>query len=390
MTEASTTPAPAKRNSSIEALRIAAMVGIVAHHYAVHGGVMGVTFDQDAAVTLSVASAFGKWGVDLFVLVGAYFMVKRPSRGRSLASIYAQVLPISLLILATFLVVAPDTVSGTEIKKSVLPVIFGQYWFVTAYVMLVLIAPYLAMVATGLTRVQLGRLIAVGVALWSVLNLVDGVWLYVSDLAWFALLFMIASYMRLHPLPGSRGAWIAAAFGTGVAIPVAMWIATTLRWNATGLPEDLGWTRWLVAGPYSPLSLAFAVALLGAVLKSRERQSRVVNYWAAAAFGVYLIHDNPMVRAWVWSDLVETPRQASSDWLLLTALGTTLVIYVACSAIIFVLQPVVLRPALRVTTAIRLRVEARLGSAPDTPGPDTPGPDTPAPGPATGDTPDRD
>ncbi|WP_084105002.1 acyltransferase [Demequina sp. NBRC 110056] len=350
----------ARRNSSIEALRIVAMLGIVAHHYAVHGGVMSVTFDKDAAVTLSVVSAFGKWGVDLFVLVGAYFMVRSPSRGKALASIYAQVLPISLLILAAFLVAAPETVGLHDIKRSVLPVIFGQYWFVTAYVILVLIAPYLAIVATAITRVQLGRLIAVGVVLWSLLTMIDGVWLNVSDLGWFVLLFFIAAYMRLHPLPGTRRAWIGATLVTGMLLTAGMAAATTLRWNATGLPEDLGWPRWLISGQYSPVALAFAVALFGAVLKSRERHSRVVNYWAAAAFGVYLIHDNPLVRGWIWSDLVDTPRAAAQDWLALHAIGASIAVYVACSVIIFILQPIVLNPALKATTAIRTRVERAL------------------------------
>ena len=349
-----------QRNARIEILRIAAMIGIVAHHYAVHGGVMNVTFDRDAAIQLSVISGFGKWGVDLFVLVGAFFMVQRPSRGRALASIYAQVLPLSWLILAAVAVTGIATLSTGDVKDSLLPVIFGQYWFVTAYVMLVLIAPYLAMVAQGLERVQLLRLIVVGVTVWSILTLVDGVWLGVSNLGWFALLFMIAGYMRLHPLPGSPRAWTASAVGTGLALVLALAVATTMRWNATGLPEDLGWPRELIAGQYSPLALAFAVAILGAAIKRRERHSRVVAYWASAAFGVYLLHDNPLLREWLWIEVVDTPRAAAQPWLLLHAVVAVLVIYVVCSLIIFALQPLVLKPALRVATAVRVRVERRL------------------------------
>src|SRR5690554_2375037 len=205
---------PKRRNSTIEVLRIIAMIAIVAHHYGVHGGVMDGTNSAGTGVALSVVSGFGKWGVNLFVLVGAYFMVERPTRGRPLANIVSQVLPISWLILGLTAIFALDTLTPGAAKASIMPVIFSQYWFVTAYVMLVLIGPYLALLARSLSRKQLGRLIAVGVVLWSLLIMVDGVWLGASNLGWFALLFMIAAYIKLHPIPGSRKTWTIAAISS--------------------------------------------------------------------------------------------------------------------------------------------------------------------------------
>src|SRR5690554_4841112 len=118
---------PKRRNSTIEVLRIIAMIAIVAHHYGVHGGVMDGTNSAGTGVALSVISGFGKWGVNLFVLVGAYFMVERTTRGRALASIYSQVLPISWLILAFTAIFAIDTLSAGDAKTATLPVIFSQY-----------------------------------------------------------------------------------------------------------------------------------------------------------------------------------------------------------------------------------------------------------------------
>ncbi|MFN3867111.1 MAG: hypothetical protein ACK4MD_10425, partial [Demequina sp.] len=97
-----------------------------------------------------------------------------------------------------------------------------------------------------------------------------------------------------------------------------------------------------------------------AAIKRPVHHSRVVNYWAGASFGVYLIHDNPLLRSWLWTDLADTARAAAHDWLPLHAVVTVADVALPSSLIIFALRPVVLRPALRVATAIRTRVEARL------------------------------
>lgn len=351
---------PTRRNSTIEVLRIVAMVAIVAHHYAVHGGVMVGTNSAGTGVALSVISGFGKWGVNLFVLVGAYFMVERATRGRALANIFSQVLPISWIILGLTAVFAFDTLTPGAAKASIMPVIFSQYWFVTAYVMLVLIGPYLAMLARALTQKQLGRLIMVGVVLWSLLITVDGVWLSASNLGWFALLFMIAAYIRLHPIPGSRAVWSIAALASVAVIFFGLLAFTAYRWATVGDASGLAWPREILAGEYSPLALASAVCVLVAAFKAPPTLSPKANYWASAAFGVYLIHDHSLVRRWLWTDWVDTTSAAGHWWLPLHAFVAVLVVYVGASLIIVALRPVVLDPSLRVATAIRKRVEARL------------------------------
>ena len=351
---------PKSRNSTIEVLRIVAMVAIVAHHYGVHGGVMEGTNSAGTGVALSVISGFGKWGVNLFVLAGAYFMVERATRGRALASIYSQVLPISWLILGLTAIFAIDTLTLGDAKAAIMPVIFSQYWFVTAYVMLVLIGPYLALLARTLTQKQLGRLIIVGVVLWSALSIVDGVWLGVSHLGWFALLFMIAAYIKLHPIPGSRKSWTIAAIASVAALLFGLLAFTVYRWATVGDASGLAWPREILAGEYAPLALASAVCVLVAAFKSPPTLSPVANYWASAAFGVYLIHDHALVRRWLWTDWVDTPSAAGHWWLPLHALVSVIAVYVVASLIIFALRPVLLQPALRAANAVRTRVEAHL------------------------------
>ncbi|WP_061960879.1 acyltransferase [Demequina flava] len=350
------------RNAKIELLRILAMVGIVAHHYVVHGGVLTQTESANTAIFLSAFGSLGKWGVDVFVLVGAWFMVQRPARGKALSRIYSEVLPVSWLIAALLAVTGAVALSTADVREALLPVIFSEYWFVTAYVLMVLIAPYLAIVLEALSKQQLARLLIVGLVMWSLLTLVPRVALGLSDFAWFAFLFLLAGYLRLHGLPGTGRWWGWAtliATGALVLAPAAM-----AAWSsASGSPGDSA--RWLkeVASQTSPLTVAAAVAILMWATKSAPWRSRAIVYAASASFGVYLIHDNPLVRRVLWPDVVDTPSAAGQSWLPLHAIGWTLAVYIACSIAIFALQPVLLRPMHRLTESIRRGVEQRLDRA---------------------------
>lgn len=349
------------RNAKIELLRILAMVGIVAHHYVVHGGVLTQTESANTAIFLSAFASLGKWGVDVFVLVGAWFMVQRPARGKALSRIYSEVLPLSWLIVALMAATGWVALSGADVREAIFPVILSEYWFVTAYVLLVLVAPYLTIVINALSQVQLARLVIVGFVLWSVLTLVPRVTLGLSDFAWFVFLYLIAGYLRVHGLPGSGRCWGWVTLASIAALVAAS--GAMAAWaSATGSPSDSA--RWLkeVASQSSPLTVLAAVAIVMWATQSKPWRSPAVTYIASAAFGVYLIHDNPLVRRVLWSDVADSPSAAGQPWLPLHAVGWTIAVYVACTLIVLALQPLVLRPAHRGTEAVRKAVQTRLES----------------------------
>ena len=64
------------RDSKFEILRIIAMLLIVAHHFVVHGFELEniETFSYNKIV-VEILSLGGKLGVNLFVLISAYFMI---------------------------------------------------------------------------------------------------------------------------------------------------------------------------------------------------------------------------------------------------------------------------------------------------------------------------
>lgn len=68
------------RNASIELLRIFSMFAIVIHHYAYHGTFNWTAYNPNVAGALKInifLHFFGKLGVVIFVMIGAYFLCEK-------------------------------------------------------------------------------------------------------------------------------------------------------------------------------------------------------------------------------------------------------------------------------------------------------------------------
>ncbi|WP_430868468.1 acyltransferase family protein [Demequina aurantiaca] len=333
------------RNSVIEAYRILAMFAIVAHHYGVHGGVLKGTGGDNVQNFLLGYSSMGKWGVDVFVLIGAYFMAQSTFRWRGMRAVLIQVWTTSWIILIVALIWLPGGVSTRTVWRAIAPVSTNYYWFVTVFVMLMILSPFINILVKAMTRRQHLTLVGVLFVAWSLLSLVPEVSFGVSNLAWFVELYLIAAFIARYPLSGTARGWGAAAIGFAVAVP----LTTILAGAAARAVPVLEITPGLIRAQESPLVVLAAVCGLVAATKMRPRVSPAINLVASAAFGVYLIHDNPIIRPLLWKDWVGTVEAVQSPWLLpLHALLWSLAIYAAATLIELGRQRLVQRPLMKV------------------------------------------
>lgn len=56
-----------------------------------------------------------------------------------------------------------------------------------------------------------------------------------------------------------------------------------------------------------------------------------INKFAAAMFGVYLIHENPIVYPWLWSKVFHVPEYLGSSWFILYALAVITIVFFICA-----------------------------------------------------------
>jgi len=83
-----------QRNSNIELFRIIVMLLIVAHHYVVSSGVIDIVkenFSYSRSIFFFLLGAWGKTGINCFVLITGYFMCKSSISIRKYAKLYLEI-----------------------------------------------------------------------------------------------------------------------------------------------------------------------------------------------------------------------------------------------------------------------------------------------------------
>lgn len=136
-----------KRNSNIELFRIIAMFFITQAHFLFNATEAAPFITQNLSNVLSLGGAFG---VNAFILITCYFMVEKPFMIKRITGVIKPVLFYSMLLALPWLFITRDLdkVIGWFVR---LP---GQYWFVTAYIILIVLIPIMDWFLKRMTKRQ--------------------------------------------------------------------------------------------------------------------------------------------------------------------------------------------------------------------------------------------
>ncbi len=144
------------RQSNLEMLRIIAIMMIVMMHGA--GCLLGTLFLPNRMI-LTFINAFGNMGVTTFILISGYFGIR--FRWSRLWVLWAIALFYSLMIFFFDVLILGDVFSWQGLYHSLTPVTSQRWWFLTCYVVVFCLAPFLNRAVTDLTKRQMEILLAI-------------------------------------------------------------------------------------------------------------------------------------------------------------------------------------------------------------------------------------
>ena len=321
-----------QRDSSIELLRIIAMFMIVIHHYSVHGGfnLSDVSMSLNKYI-LSVVT-WGEWAVNIFVLIFGYFSVKAEFKPKRIIRLYAQVWFYSVILFCCYSLWNKEWSVGLAMR-AIIPVISDLYWFFSRYIFLCFLMPFLNMFLQNLSREYHLKLIILLLTVWCILeSLLPGYGLgenTIGSIRIFGLLYFIGAYMRLYPdckVCAKKVGWTI----TLGSICIMMLIKFIRCWHPISLLNiDCFSTS-------SILSIGFAVGIFTIFKNVNIKPNKFINTIAACTFGVYLIHDNVYIRAFLWNYLLKNSEYQNSSYLIPHMLISALVVFIICIIIEFI------------------------------------------------------
>lgn len=311
-----------KRESNIELLRIISMLLIVAHHFAVHSGfVLPLGFSINKFVVQILAFG-GKLGVDLFVLISGYFMVKSEFKIRKLIQLLIQTSFYSIVIyFLTLSITGADNLEA--FLHACVPLIYDIYWFVTVYVVLYVFSGFINRFIYSLNQKQHLKLV-VGLAIvFSVLPTFLDSWINAGLYLWFVVLYLIAAYIRLYNPDFLKH----HALMAGILLYSVILLSRGLCDYISNFVPSLVETTVYYPNENNTFVLVVAILLFAGFRDLKIGYSKWINLIAKSTLGVYLIHDHAAMRIVIWNELIHATTYFDSRMFPLYAIASIVIVF---------------------------------------------------------------
>lgn len=291
------------RQSNFELLRILAMFLIVAHHYCVHGN-WGFTpgFEINKFYVQSI-SIGGKLGVNIFILITGYFSCKSSFKWNGVISSISKAWFYSILFLVVFYIASPSLVTTNIFIRNLLP--FG-YWFVTTYVLLLIVSPF---INAALKKIKKERQLQF-LILFSIIAITPMLNSPIGYLSFFVYLYCIGAYIRnFLDNEKIKTTYLSATIIVNVFL-ILLSIATLDFLSSINKAFDH--PLYFIKSE-SPLVIILSIAIFLYFKQINIGRIKSINLVSSAMFGVYLIHDNELVRTYLWQDLLNNKNHLYTD-----------------------------------------------------------------------------
>ena len=328
-----------ERKSNFELLRIFSMLIIIAHHLIVQG----ITDYSIGSLSNRIIGALmfpgGRVGVALFFMITGYFLAKK--KITSVKKVFLETLFYgwSLAILLTIPYIM-DKFFGFNfnycgikaiLRKLLVPISSGRWWFITAYCLLVLTVPYINLFLEKLNKSGFRLFLFISWFFWY-----SGVMCFGhADIglttAFFFYLF--GSYFRLYSLQ-KTGIFI------NILLAIIFWTIMAAFYFYFNIPDaEVSKKTQIINFMANIIIHSFIIPLCAWNIfaffsKIDIKQNQFINIIASTTLGIYLIHVST-IKTIFYRDFFHINQQYLSNLFPLFALIDVFGIFFICSLIDF-------------------------------------------------------
>lgn len=341
-----------ERETNFELLRILAMCMIIGLHYLGKGNVLGDFLDAQGigGYLAWIFEAFFYCAVNVYVLVSGYFLIEKQADVRRAGKLWGQVFFYSLFLgiiaLCTGIAKAEE-MDAYKASYYLLPILTEHYWFVTDYLFLYLLLPFINPALSSMEQKKMRNRIILFLGIFSfsksLLPLSFAVDKKGYDVLWFICLYMTGAYYRRFGIPLLAAK--ARGFGLYIVSSAAIFVSALLLKGAyfkTGHFKDIVTYAYSYNHIFCYLA---AVGLFTAFARIRigpGKAGKVIGLLGGASFGVYLIHEHIDLR-YAWQKWLLVEKQAGAPMFALFMIGSIAAVYVTYAMIELLRQQLFLK-----------------------------------------------
>ena len=278
------------RNSSIELLKVIAMLMIALSHSAQRDEIF-----SKSIVYLAFIRQLGQIGNAIFIICSAFFLIdSNKTKKEKILNIIIDSFMISMIFLTSALLSGVNIPPETIIRQF-MPISLGNNWFISCYLLFYIIHHYLNIIIEQLNKKKFTRLI-VGLLVYLFLQFLFKNKLYYSYLIGFAIIYFVVAYIKKYFYSFMKNRKINL---------IVLIISTILSFSLIAITYELGtrfeffndkilyWNRFI---NFIILAIGFSLFNL---FNSIKFKNKFINKIASLSLLFYLIHDNMIFRDYI-------------------------------------------------------------------------------------------
>ena len=325
-----------ERNPGIELLRIVSMLMIVASHSITHGNFNDFPFSLNGVFAIALSQG-ARIGVDCFVLITGYFSKNTSINRRKLTNQYIEILTYSILISVAMFLSGLLSVSKESILHTFLPFSSSQYWFATCYLLLMIVAPILRVFVENTSKKIFATILLILTVLWSVFPTILINAPGYSNFVWFVYLYLLGAFFNTYSFSiTGKLKWF---HGAGCLF-IIMLLTVITYYFGKDIPFFKENSIYLFGEMNKMPALICAVALFFGFLNSKVKIHRFTKIVATCVFGVYLFHDNPYIRDFIWNKIFCNSQNINQPYFIPMLLLSILIVFSVGIVIEFLRQKI--------------------------------------------------
>lgn len=296
------------RQSNFELMRIISMFFIVLWHVILNGNLLSNTVDV-TNFTFYLIMFIIVFHVNSFLLLTGYFQVDSKFKLSKLISLLFQLVFYNLIINITLYKFGLVEYTNVEFIKSILFYNTSSYWFISCYIILYCLSPFLNKLIHSLDKLEFKNNIIVLLLFFSVLPIVTNkLFLYHNGLGiiQFILMYFLGAYIKKTEIDKrlfknfniiQKRILLLIMFSLCVIFNLSLfYLQKQMNGLNSNILVDISSGINLFLFNYSnPIIIIQSIAVF-VFFSTLNIKNKLINYISSLTLGVYLLHDNYNLR----------------------------------------------------------------------------------------------
>ena len=255
--------------------------------------------------------------VNCFVLISGYFLIESQFSFKKVFNLWMQVSFYSIFVFLLAIYLGVINFNYVYLLRSLFPITSNIYWFISAYFILYVFSPYLNKLISGFSKTQFKYCLFGLIFLFSIIPSIN---IYAAQFkinygysfVWFIVLYLTGAYIKLYYKDTCKNNNQKYLYGYILVAIFMVIIRSFLAYNDNTLyPKYLG--------AYNNVLVFVESTLLFLYFKNLKIVNKklmiLITKVSPLVFGVYLLHEVPYMRKYIWNDLFHPSVYVNDNFL---------------------------------------------------------------------------